>query len=377
MLFAGSTTPIICCTSSNEVKDAITVFCREKDTVLELGAEFADVSSHLCTTVGEHGKAVLVDKRRRDSNTGRCKFRNVEAFLSPSDKPLSNVDTEKEEVTTFGDRSTVIYLDDLGEWNDKIFQDPTASCQFDVIIMSISHIIGHDLYMTMLSLANEILNALPVKNSLRAMIIKSKTLYSLSKRLIHSQRLFDGTTKLPDVQRSSEPYIIAGVKVDEYRKTIPFAVRSQDAILEVGCHFGRTTKLLDDAGGHCIGVDIGPKIIANAKKQYPDIQFAVEDAWKTLQLLKLRKTLAKEDELGYDLVYADIGGLSGADGHLESLSLLDSIAYALEPRGIIIKSVCMRSLASRLKFFPNEWTKFQAGRNKNKSSLKGEEPTLK
>jgi len=381
MLFAGTTSPIICCTSANEVKDAITLFCRKNDTVLELGAELADVSSHLCRTIGEHGKAVLVDKKRRDSNTGRCKFRNVETFVSSSlDQPQKTTETvENEEMkSSFVDRVNLIYLDDLSDWKKKIFHEPNACSQYDIIIMSISHIIGHDLYMTILSFANEMFNAIPVKSHPRAMIIKSKTLYSLSKRLVHSQRLFDGTTKIPDdIKRSSEPYIIAGVKVDEYRKTIPFTVREDDAILEVGCHFGRTTKLLDDAGRHCIGVDIGPKIIKNARKQYPNIQFAVGDAWKTLQLIKLRKNLAMEDELGYDIVYADIGGLSGADGHLESLSLLDSIGHALEPRCIIIKSVCMRSLASRLKFFPKEWNKFQAGQGKKESSFKGEEPKTK
>ena len=68
---------------------------QEKDTVLELGVEFTEVSLHLCTTVGKHGKTVLVDKRRRDSNTNRCKFCNVEVFVSPSDKLLSNVDMGK------------------------------------------------------------------------------------------------------------------------------------------------------------------------------------------------------------------------------------------------------------------------------------------
>ena len=40
----------------------------------------------------------------------------------------------------------------------------------------------------------------------------------------------------------------------------------------------------------------------------------------------------------YDIVYADIGGLSGAHGLLESLALID----ALEPRAITIKSLCMK-----------------------------------
>eukprot|EP00978_Attheya_sp_CCMP212_P033167 scaffold132634_cov53-Attheya_sp.AAC.2 len=391
MLFAGSSTPIICCTSANEVKSAIAIYCRENHTVLELGAELGDVSAHICRTIGPNGKAVLVDKKRKEVTTGRCKLRHREAFVKQvdiesvtqtkeeSDDESSN--KPKEDVECFIDRATVIELDELSEWKDKIFGPDTSSSsssssigtgitpsrptQYNVIVMSIGAIIGHDLYMTMLSLADEILNCLPKdEHAPLAMIVKSKKLYSLSRRLIHPHHLFDGTVQFPaNVQRSAEPYIIAGVKVGEYRKTIPFTVRKEDAILEVGCHFGRTTKILHDAGKYCIGVDIGPKIIKNAKKQYPEIPFAVGDAWKTMQLLKFKKTLLMQDNdetMGYDLVYADIGGLSGADGHLESLSLLDSLGYALEPRCIVIKSTCMRGLASKLKFFPDIYTKHQA-----------------
>jgi hypothetical protein len=342
MLFAASSTPIICCTSGNEVKNAVSIFCREKDTVLELGAELGDVSTHLCRVIGAQGKAVLVDKTRSDATSGRCKHRTVEPFVSEEAKE------------SFVDRVVLLNIDALSEWKDKIF---VPASHYDIIIMSVAHLVGHDLYMTMLSLANEILNT--VSQQPRAMIIKSKTLYSLSRRLVHSQRLFDGTTVLPPMQRSHEPSIIASVKVEEYRKTIPFVVRETDVILEVGSHFGRTTNLLNNAGRYCIGVDIGPKIINNAKKQYPGIHFAVGDAWRTLSLLKLRNSLAGDEELGYDLVYADIGGLSGSDGHLESLSLLDSLGHALEPRCIVIKSLCMRQLASRLKFFPDVWSKHE------------------
>ena len=48
--------------------------------------------------------------------------------------------------------------------------------------------------------------------------------------------------------------------------------------------------------------------------------------------------------LRYDIVYADIGGLSGAHGLLESLALID----ALEPGAIVIKSLCMKRLVPQL-----------------------------
>jgi hypothetical protein len=347
-MLASSSVPFICCKTSKDVQNAMTVFCKEHDTVLELGAELGDVSAHLCRTIGSGGKAVMVDKQRRTNDrhnptSGRTSHRTVDMFVDEGE---------------FADRVSVLHLEDISEWRNLI---PVKGQKDDIIVLSVGHILGHDLYMTMLSLASEIIDSLD--EAPRNLIIKSKALYSLSRRLVHAQRLFDGTTVLPaDIKRSPEPYLIAGVKVDEYRRTIPHCVRSEDAILEVGCHFGRTTALLNEAGNYCIGVDIGPKIIDNARNQYPDIPFAVGDAWRTLDLLKLKSSLKPEGDgnnvLGYDVVYADIGGLSGADGHLESLSLLDSLGNALEPRVIVIKSLCMRQLASRLRCFGSIWRKY-------------------
>ena len=45
----------------------------------------------------------------------------------------------------------------------------------------------------------------------------------------------------------------------------------------------------------------------------------------------------------YDLMYADIGGLSGGNGLMESISLLEEIGHDVEPRCIVIKSLCMNS----------------------------------
>ena len=337
-MFFASSIPIVACSSAQEIKGAISIFCKLNDSVLELGTELSDVSMHLCRTIGSHGTAVLVDKKRSlTKNT-----QTVDMFLQEQELHGSHL---------FG---TVEFmeLDELSEWRNNVF----VNHSYHVLILSVAHILGNDLYMTTLSLASDMLGY----SQPRAIIIKSKALYSLSRRLVHSQRLFDGTTTLPTtMKRSNKPILIASVKVEEYRKTIPFVVQSADEVLEVGCHFGRTTHLLHKTGKYCIGVDIGPKIIAHAKKQYPEIPFAIGDAWRTLDLLKLQKNHS-DQEFGYDVVYADIGGLSGADGHLESLSLLESLGNAFEPRCIVIKSLCMRQLASCIKFFPDVWKKYHS-----------------
>ena len=52
---------------------------------------------------------------------------------------------------------------------------------------------------------------------------------------------------------------------------------------------------------------------------YQTVPFAVANAWQLLELLKLQhRYRAAEDSMGYDVVYADIRGLSGPHGTLES-----------------------------------------------------------
>ena len=70
----------------------------------------------------------------------------------------------------------------------------------------------------------------------------------------------------------------------------------------------------------------------------------------------------KITDFGYDVrvVYTDIEGSNGAHGLLESLALLDTSGKALEPRCIVIKSLCMNRLASQLNAFSVVWHKINA-----------------
>ena len=118
-----------------------------------------------------------------------------------------------------------------------------------------------------------------------------------------------------------------------------------------------------------LSVSLSQNILAQAKKNYPDVQFAVGDAWRTAELSRIRSRLlpviesedawmayTAEPARGvFDVVFVDVGGLSGSDGLLESLSLLDGLSFALEPRVIVIKSLCMRRLASSLRPFAKLW----------------------
>lgn len=327
-------TPIITCASSSELERAASFFCRPGDNVLELGAQYADASLELCETIAPTGTAILVDVQRSDAKSGRCPPREIEAFQGMPGVHATD-------------------LPSLDDWKRVLFN---GNSTFDVVVVDLAHLIGNDLHLSTLSLTNEVVSlAKP-----RVVLVKSKSLASLARRLLPAQHVLEGHHLLEHKERSSEPYILCSVGVEEYRRLIPTTVQQGDVVLEVGCHFGRTTKLLDQAAkenGYGIGVDIGPKIIKNAKSRSPSVEFAVADARRTLDLLKLRK----DGILGYDVVYADIGGLSGSHGTLEALTLMESLATSLEPRCIVIKSLCMKRLASQLRSFTFIWAKNRDG----------------
>jgi len=150
--------------------------------------------------------------------------------------------------------------------------------------------------------------------------------------------------------------------------------------------------LLSGEGGEgCLGVDVGSSIVASAKKKYPHLSFEVGDGFKTGALARMRYKYfgsgidydnsdnnnnntshhgsTNEDNSTtsggavtnrnptYDVVYVDIGGLSGSEGLLEAVSLLTGLDNALEPRCIVIKSLCVRRLASCLVPFSEVWRK--------------------
>lgn len=384
--------PIVACSSTIELQRAINFYIQPNDNVLELGSQLNEVSKFIYDKISysknskegtRKGSVVFADIKRKDATSGRCKPRDIDQFVKNfhnDDKNIENISFL--ELEQFDQWRGVVDLNNVIDDEDKV-----SSSAYDVIILDVGTMIGNDLHLTALSIANEIIALQQLNPLLRLIIVKSKIMSNLARRIIHSQRLFDGSVVFPkphEIARSSTPYIIAAVGVNEYRRTIPFVVQSGDEAIEVGCHFGQTTVLLhkatntaDNKGyiknkGFCLGVDIGPKIIQHAKNRYPEVPFYVCNAWNTLQLLKIRygeeiqsRYMGTSTELkfGYDLVYADIGGLSGADGLLESLSLLESIGYGMEPRVIVIKSLCVNRLASQLRAFSDIWSKIE---NKHK-----------
>lgn len=361
-------TPWVACVSAIEVTRAISKFVLPKDSVLEMGANCGDVSAAICSMVGPGGRAVLMDVERKEASSGRSGGRDTSMFLGEGE---------------FSDRATFVEMSSLENWRHALWNrgegapgHAAVPQRFDVLVVDLGSMTGNDLGLKALSIVHEFLahHSGNIRDGPppRAVIIKSTSVANLSRRLYHPQRMFDGTSRLPtpdELGRSHEPVVVAAVGVEEYRRMIPLTVRRGDHAVEVGCHFGTSTIMLhraassggdaSAAGGFCIGIDNGRRIVNIAKKQYSDVPFAVGDAWRTAQLIRIKDQLvphsAAEKLLGFDVVYIDVGGLSGPDGLLESLALIDSIGCACEPRCVVIKSTCMRNLAGRLRPFSKIW----------------------
>lgn len=357
----------VTCSSSKEISHAIRKLVRPGDRVAELGSQLREVSTAICETVGE-GQVVLVDTVRKFPKNAPADSHRTQAMRRVG-----------EEEDFFPQCSAFYEIDRLDDWRQAFFNNGGQSAEgekyagYDVLVLDVNSIVGNDLEWTTLSLIREFL-ALN-GDACRLVLVKSLSLNQWASRLNHGQRwcrqggLAHTAAKTDYTQKGPAPcYIVATVGVPEYRETIPHTVKSGDAVLEIGCHLGTSTALIHETAvkvdpgsgncGYCIGVDIGNKIIKGAQQRHSQIYFEVGDAWRTAALLRTQQTFldkaAQEGKdhitakRGFDVVYVDVGGLSGQDGTIESLSLLSALANAFEPRCIVIKSVCMRRLSSTL-----------------------------
>lgn len=332
----------ITCSSTKELVRAVNHLVRPGDIVAELGSQLQDVSY----AISERAKyAVLVDFERKalndNSSKGRAERRNAN-------------------VQTFEERNASCRgIESLSDWRKTLFfHNFDDRPRYDVLVLDVSAIVGNDLPWTFISIIREFqsLNE-AFGGSCRTVLIKSTTLDRLASRLIDGKTLIErGTRTMPTSM------IVGTVGVTQYRQTLKQAVQSGDAVLEVGCHLGTSTVIVNEkasahsSGGYCIGVDVGRSIVEGAKKRHPGVHFSVGDAWKTADLLRIQQGyLALNPQsnvrLGFDVVYVDVGGLSGPDGLLEALTLIEALENALEPRCLVIKSTCIQQLSTTMKSY--------------------------
>lgn len=345
----AKTKPIkwIACTSTKEVTKTVEKFIRKGDCVAELGSQLRETSVTICNAVGSEGKVVLADIQRKFPSSTR------------NEERTSAMRREGDETNFFSDRAHFSVMKSFDDWREIFFfcnDNANERMKYDAFVVDVSTVAGNDLGLTCISLIKEFIalnQDVYGKNSCRYIIVKSGSLHDLAQRLVHAQRLLSGVETLDISKGNTE--IIGTVGVEEYRRTIPFVVRKGDDIVELGSHFGTTTALLHESAhesneqnGGCIGVDVGPSIINAARNRFPHVPFCVGDAWKIAEIMRQKKQLMPYSSNGFDCVYVDIGGLSGSEGLLEAISLLSAISNSMEPRVIVIKSLCVRRLASSL-----------------------------
>lgn len=354
----GQCTEWIACSSTKELTRAIEMYVQEGDVVAELGSQLRESSTTLCEAIGREGKAKLVDIERKFPNEKK------------DHKRTTAMRRKGDENDFYSDRATFVELPNFDLWRHALFfNDYTTKPQYNVFIVDMSTVAGNDLELTCISLIKEFI-ALNIHNNnqqqCRAVLVKSASLQNLARRLYHAQQIISGAQTLPDDQRwynSGHSSIIGAVGVKQYRELIPYVVRRGDVCIEIGCHLGTSTTLIDaaaegnDSQGGCLGVDVGSHIILSARKKYPHLKFEVGDGFKTGELARMKDLHFGDKSGNVDVVFVDIGGLSGSEGLLEAVALLASISNSLEPRCIVIKSLCIRRLSSCLIPFSEIWRK--------------------
>ncbi len=326
---------IVTCGTTDELVEAIEEYVQHYHVVAEIGSQLREVSTRLCQLCQQ---ATLVDVQRKFP---KARDHRTEAMRLPHD-------------SFFPEKSTFHEIAQLSDWPQTVF--PNRNNSYDVLVLDVNAIVGNDLEWTSLQIIQQFhsWNAWHPTTKDLIVLVKSSALNQWANRIHHPHYWKDHQMELTNILNSA-PCIVATVGVQEYRSTIPGTVRPNDFVLEVGCHCGTTTALLHKHAAHCMGVDVGNKIIAQAQQRYPYIDFRVGNAWKTGQLLRFlqdyKATTKNKTIQGFDVIYVDVGGLSGSDGLLEAIQLVSSLGYALEPRCIVIKSLCMQRLSTKLMCF--------------------------
>jgi trans-aconitate methyltransferase len=138
-------------------------------------------------------------------------------------------------------------------------------------------------------------------------------------------------------QFKTHTQFIATRGVKEYRATIPALVQPQDCVLELGCAWGSTTRILAQHSAYVLGADISADCIARAQELNPDLAFQVLDAFDIRSILDLRQPFTK--------IYLDLSGISGYRALLDGIALLSTYAAVLQPQIIVVKSGALKQFA--------------------------------
>jgi hypothetical protein len=329
---------------------------KKTHVVAELGAQLRDVSMAISIKCQS---AVMVDVKRKFPTDSKERTSAMRRPLQHPDGDTAADDGEEEMRQLLREGVVFTEIPSLVDWRKALFFENQRIGPYDVLVLDVSAIVGNDLEWTTFAMIQEFMGLNEAfGGSCHTVLVKSAGLNRLASCLVHGQVWID---RGPTIGSYAGPHILATVGVQQYRRTMERAVLAGDAVLEVGCHFGTSSVLLHEKanvefGGYCIGVDVGTSIIERAKNLHNNVFFHVGDAWKTAELLRIQECYLQSHpesnpRRGFDVVYVDVGGLSGDDGVLEAIMLLGALEQALEPRCLVIKSKCMRRLSSTMSSF--------------------------
>jgi len=214
----------------------------------------------------------------------------------------------------------------------------------DVLLLDVNSFLGNDLPLTALALARQLARSHP---SLRAVLVKSRALSRLQRQLTTLPRLeaeAAAAAEAPEEEADAWqalPRLVATVGVRQYRAAAQQLLRTLPpgaTVLEIGCHLGTSTALLHEAaaaaggGGWCAGVDVSGSIIGRARALHPEVSFAVADAWDGRALREAWRQASRRHAAeagggvgrvaGPTVLCVDVGGLSSAQGELDTVALL-------------------------------------------------------
>jgi hypothetical protein len=146
-----------------------------------------------------------------------------------------------------------------------------------------------------------------------------------------------------DAQFRLKTLYIATRGVAEYRATIKKWITPTDSVLEIGCEWGTTSRVIFEKCKNLIATDISCECIERARGKYPDINFETLDAYDIKKAMAFKKNFTK--------IYIDVSGMSGYKSVLDVLSMLNMYSTIFEPEAIIIKSGLLKQLGQNLIVF--------------------------
>jgi len=127
--------------------------------------------------------------------------------------------------------------------------------------------------------------------------------------------------------------------VEEYRASIPFYIKPNDKVLEIGCEWGTTSKFIYEKCKNLLATDISEECLVRAREMHPEIRF------EALDVFNVRRAL--DFGIQFNKMYIDVSGLSGYRSLLDVIALMEMYASVFPMEAIVIKSGSLKNFAKR------------------------------